>query len=192
MKGASPELWFTADKRRFFVLPTRHELEPGPLTISTLDGTSRHVAADALLPYEITEEQARRGATEELGQTLDELKRGIDERLAELRQQLDEKNRTPVTENTAVTPSTAPALFELLKKLPGVIGNSLSGEGSRVESAKTAMANLQRRLKDAGIELDERFTNFPDRVADLRKNLEKQTAAKKPTTNERPILDKRK
>ena len=28
-----------------------------------------------------------------------------------------------------MTPNAAPALFDLLKKLPGVIGNSLSGDG---------------------------------------------------------------
>jgi hypothetical protein len=163
------ELWFTADRRRFFVLPTQRELDPGPLMISTLGGTVHRVAPADLAPYEITEDQARRWAKDQLGQTLEELKQGIDDRLADLRRQLDEKNKTPVTENTTVTPDAAPALFELLKKLPGVIGNSISGEASRVESAKTAMANLQRQLKEAGIDLDDRFTRFPDRLADLRK-----------------------
>jgi hypothetical protein len=132
-------------------------------------GTCVSVNPEAVGPFEVTEAQAVRWAKDELGQTLDELKHGIDERLADLHRQLDERNRTPVTENTTVTPNATPALFDLLKKLPGVIGNSLSGDTKRVESAKTAMADLQRQLKEAGVDLDERFTKFPDRLAELRK-----------------------
>ena len=146
-------------------------------------GQQRSTDLRSLIPFEITEEQARRWAKEQLGETLDELRGRIDDKLAEFRRQLDEKNRTPVTENTTVTPNAAPALFDLLTKLPGVIGNSLSGEENRVEAAKSAMADLQQRLKDAGIDLDDRLTSFPDRLADLRKDAEEQRAA---TKNEPP------
>jgi hypothetical protein len=162
-------LWFTEDRSRFFLVPDGQAFAPGEFIIKTLTNERETVALERLTPFEITEDQARRWAKDELGYTLDELKHGIDERLADLRRQLDEKNRTPVTENTTLTPSATPALFDLLKKLPGVIGNSLSGDEQRVESAKTAMANLQRELKEAGIDLDERFTKFPDRLAELRK-----------------------
>jgi len=162
-------LWSTSDRSRWFLIKGSVTPPAGSTPIRSLSGESALVDLGWLTPFEVTEDQARRWAKDQLGQTLDELKHGIDERLADLRRQLEEKNRTPVTENTTVTPNAAPALFELLKKLPGVIGNSLSGDEQRVESAKTEMADLQRQLKEAGIDLDERFTNFPDRLAELRK-----------------------
>ena len=118
--------------------------------------------------FDGTESEAQRWANEQLGLALDDLKHGIDERLAELRQRLDERKRAPVTENTTVTPNAVPALFDLLKKLPTVIGNSLSGEHARVESATSTMADLQQQLSDAGIDVGDGFTSFPDRLASLR------------------------
>ena len=182
---SSATLWSMVGGARHFLVPDDFALQPGPLLISNVLGESVWVQPGDLDAFEITEDQARQWAKNELGQTLDELKHGIDERLADLRRQLDEKNETPVTENTTITPNAAPALFDLLKKLPGVIGNSLSGDENRVVTAKTAMADLQKRLKEAGIDLDDRFANFPDRLAELRKDAQDQTA-KKSTTYEPP------
>ena len=179
-------LWTTGDGNRYFLIPDDRTTEPGTLSIKRLDGMLASVSPDWLASFEVTEAEARRIAKDQLGQTLDELKHGIDERLADLRRQLDEKNGTPVTENTTITPNAAPALFDLLKKLPGVIGNSLSGDENRVVTAKTAMADLQKRLKEAGIDLDDRFANFPDRLAELRKDVEDQTARKSATDEPPP------
>jgi hypothetical protein len=162
-------LWRSEDCKRWFLVPDTVAPPTGLVPIRSLFGESAVIDSVWLTAFEVTEDQARRWAKDQLGQTLEELKSGIDEKLADLRRQLDEKNRTPVTEHTTVTPNAGPALFELLKKLPRVIGNSLSGDEKRVESAKTAMARLQRQLKEAGIDLDDRFTNFPDRLAELRK-----------------------
>lgn len=69
--------------------------------------------------------------------------------------------------------ATAPALFDLLKQLPRVIAYSLAHDAQRVEAAKSTMADLQRRLQEAGIDLDQRFTSFPERLAELREELRK-------------------
>jgi hypothetical protein len=55
-----------------------------------------------------------------------------------------------------------------------VIGQSISGDEQRVEAAREKLAELQRRLAESGIDLDERFTGFADRLADLRKETEKK------------------
>jgi len=175
-------LWHSIDRTRWFLLPSDMAFPEGAFKLQNLIGKEALIDANSLTPFEVTEHQARRIAKDQLGETLDELKQGTDEKLAELRRQLDEKDRTPVREDTTVTPNAEPALLDLLKKLPGVIGNSLSGEENRVHAARTAMSDLQRRLKDAGIDLDDRLTSFPDRLADLRKDAEAQRAA----TNEPP------
>lgn len=163
-------IWMTQDHTRFYLIPDSSSLQTGSLVIKSLDGRIAAISNECAGWFEITEEQARRIAKDQLGRTLDQLKLGIDERLAELRNRLDERDRTPVRDDTPLTPNAAPALFEFLRKLPGVIVNSLAHDAQRVESAKTMMADLQRRLNEAGIDLDHRFTAFPERLAQLRED----------------------
>ncbi|HNI67044.1 MAG TPA: hypothetical protein PKV55_03345 [Nitrospira sp.] len=59
------------------------------------------------------------------------MRQGIDGKLAEWREQLDEWNRYPGT-----TP------VDLLELFPTVLGNSLSGEEAHVTSVMDTMANL--------------------------------------------------
>jgi hypothetical protein len=179
-------LWSSTDGKRWFLLAEEQAFPAGAFKVQNLQGSEALIEANWLTPFEITEDHARRIAKDQLSETLDELKHVVDAKLADLRGQLEEKDRAPIRDDTTMTPNAAPALFDLLKQLPGVIGNSLSGEGERVDAAKTAMADLQRRLKDAGIDLDEHLTKFPDRLAGLRRDFAEQRAASKPTTNEAP------
>src|SRR5262245_2785569 len=98
-------MWSTTDGSRYFLIPNHSTLHPGTVEIRNLDGQTKLVELQNLLPFEVTENQACYWAKHELSRTLEELKHGLDERLADLRRQLDEKNRTPVTENTTVTPN---------------------------------------------------------------------------------------
>jgi hypothetical protein len=107
-------------------------------------------------------------AREELGEALDEMKAGIDEVLASARQWLDEKDHKPVADGTDVTPDIGGALWELLRRMPGVIGNSLSRDEERVATARETLAGLDGRLRGAGVDLDDRFSGFADRLAGLR------------------------
>ena len=167
-------LWRTAAlPTRFFIVPEAALSCVGPLTIRDLAHAERRVDPAALAPYEITEEQARRWAKDQFGQTLDELKDGLDERLGELRQKLDEFNRTPVTPGTTMTPDAATAMLDLLKELPGVVARSLSADPARVDAARTTMDRLQERLRAAGIDVDDRFGAFPERLAGLRRSAKK-------------------
>lgn len=169
-------LWRMEGKGRYFLIPEDCTPVPGEAEIVSFDGKSATVADDWLSPFEITEDQAHQWGKDQLGQTLDELKQGIDEKLADWRQQLDELNRRSVSESSAVNRNAGSALVDLLKLFPSVLGNSLSGEETRLDSAKQTMATLQQQLKEAGIDLDDRFTNFPDRLAELRKDYERQRA----------------
>jgi hypothetical protein len=102
-------LWSAADCSRWFLIQGSVAPPVGSTPIKSLSGESAVVDPDWLGPFEVTEDQARCWAKDQLGQTLEELKIGI----------------------------------------------------------------------------DERFTNFPDGVADLRKNLEKQSTAKMHAPGER-------
>jgi hypothetical protein len=161
-------VWSTEDRLRWFLLSSDEVTSRGGLRIRNLEGRTAAVDEDSIAAFEVTEEQARRSAKDQLGRTLDELKVGLDERLAQLRAQLDQFDRTPVKEDTTITPNAAAALFDFVKALPRVIGRSISGDDTRVAAARDAMAELQQRLKEAGIEVDDRVKGFPDRLASLR------------------------
>ena len=91
---------------------------------------------------DVTTDDEVREAREELGRTLEELKAGLDEVLATARERLDEKDHRPVEEDTEVTPDVGGALWELLRRMPGVIGNSISGDEERVGRARETLARL--------------------------------------------------
>lgn len=154
--------------RRYFVTPADADFKRGVTAIVDATGERRSVDLTSVEQFEVTEQDALRWVREELGATLDKLKAGIDEVLAEARRQVDERNHAPVGERTTVTAEAGPALLGLLGKLPSVIGNSLSGDEQRVGEARATLAALQLRLRDAGIKLDDQFTGFAHRLAELR------------------------
>ena len=59
--------------------------------------------------------------------------------------------------------------MDLLTALPRVVGQGLSADETRVAAARETMAELQRRLHAAGVEVDDRLQQFPERLAGLRK-----------------------
>lgn len=171
-------LWTTPDRTSYFLVNDDQVPAPGDFAVARLDGSLCFVSREWILLFQISEAAARVVATEQLGQTLDELKHAIDGKLIDVRQQLDERMREPVSASTTLTPSAAPALLNLLKRLPGLIGQGLSRDKGHVETARTTMADLQRQLKDAGIDLDDRFTRFPDRLSALRDEFEARRRSK--------------
>jgi hypothetical protein len=174
------KLWRTADGARWFLFAVEQQLLPGDLTVAAVDGRVAQVDARWASLHEVGEARGRDWAREQLGQTLEELKQGIDATLEEGRRQIDEFKRTPVADDTTITPGAVPAMFELLKKLPRVIVDSLSGDVDRIDEAREAMVRLQRRLRHAGIDLDQRFSSFPDRLAGLRQEFGERRSGVKP------------
>jgi hypothetical protein len=162
------QLWRTADHGRWFLIPTQSDGPPGALQLRSVDGQETRVHPPWARRFEVSEDEGRAFARAELGETLGELRGGIDGGLARLRERIDEAKRTPVAEGSDVTPDAVPALFELLKALPGLIGNSLSGDVERAGRAKAAAAALEERLKAAGIDVGDRLTAFPARLEGLR------------------------
>lgn len=172
-------LWTTATSERYFLVPPGFSFHPGGLVITNLNGESAEVDVNNVVPFEITEDQARQWAREQLGQALGEVRSAVDEKFAEWRKRLDEFNQTPHGKNSGVTPDAASGLLDLLKQLPGVVGNGLSGDEQRVDAARNIMAGLRQRLKESGINLGDEFGSFPDRLAALRRETEQELEARR-------------
>jgi hypothetical protein len=164
----APILWRDVGARRFFLLPDEHVPAAGALTITNLLGVERSVDPNAVVPFEVNEEQAHRWARNELSEALGELKRGIDACFEDMRRELREQKRQPISEKSAVTAEAGPVLLDFLKALPRVIGQSLSGDPKRVDTARDTLAHLQKSLQDSGIDVDDRVGNFADRIASIR------------------------
>lgn len=167
-------LWRTGDDARWFIVPDDTPRSPGSLMIHAPAGDLASVDPAWVQRYEVTEAEGRAWAQEEFGHVLDELRRQIDEKLIAGRRAVDSAKRTPVSPDSAVTPDAVPALFDLARKLPGVILESLSRDTTRIDDAKARMASLKQRLAEAGIDLNQGLTDFPERLAGLRSDFERE------------------
>lgn len=153
--------WHTTDSGRTFLVPDDFTFCPGSLCIHNRLGRRERVDPESIAAFEVNDAQAVRLARDQLGETLTQVRSEIEGRLADIRQSLSARNQRQV--NSA----TAPALLDFFKALPGVIGQSLSGEDERVDAARDTMARLQQRLRDAGIDVDDRVQDFVDRIASI-------------------------
>ncbi len=176
----SGSLWRSEDRKRHFLLPDGFAPVQGPLQLRSLMDETLAVAPESVACFEMTEAQVQRWARGTLGDTLTELKRGLDDTFAEWRRKLDIAERTPSGQPTGATQATAPALLDLLRALPGVVGQSLSRDPSRVAVARQTMTTLQHRLRESGIDVDDRVGNFADRIASIRE--EAESAGNKPAS----------
>jgi len=168
----SEQLWRTEDHARWFIIPDVDRPRPGTLALRALSGEEVGVDPDWARRYEVAEAEGRAFAKEEFGYTLDEVKRRVDAKLAAMREDIDAAKHAPVAPDSPITPNAVPALVALVAKLPRVIVDSLSGEPARVEKAGGELAALKQRLVAAGIDIDDRLTQFPDRLAALRRRFE--------------------
>jgi hypothetical protein len=176
MASSEFELWTIAERLRYFLVPSAHTFKSGPAIIRTPAGRYASVDSESLAAFEVTEEQARRWAKGEFGDTLEQLKLGLDSKLKEVSQQLYAAAASPAADSGAVTPDAGAALLDFLRSLPGVVGQSLSGEQRRVSAARGTAARLEQRLNDAGVGLQGNFSKFAERLASLRQDLGDQSA----------------
>jgi hypothetical protein len=165
----SSTIWKTTDPNRYFIVPDDLTPVAGDLEIRNLMGEPRHADPEWLTPYEITEAQAHLLARDQLAHTLGELKTNIDAGLAKFRAQLEAKDRNPIDPSSRITPNATTAILDFFTALPRVVGQGISGDETRVAAARETMAELQRRLKESGVEVDDRLQEFPARLAGLRK-----------------------
>jgi hypothetical protein len=174
-------LWRSEDRRRWFLVPANEAPPQGDLPIrSATDGATALVDRGWAARFETSEEEGRDWAKVELGATLGELKKGIDVGLAGIRQRLDEAERRPVSEGSPIALGAGPALLELLKSLPRVVLDSLSGNSARIDEARDASAEIEGRLGEAGLDLGGGLSKFPDRLAGLRRDFAYRKADEPP------------
>jgi uncharacterized damage-inducible protein DinB len=143
------------------------------MNIRSLTNQVYSVDPEWISAFAVTEEEARRWAKEELGHSLDELKQVIDDKLADWRRQLNNFKQSSMAPGSAVTLETATAFFDFLKQLPRVVRESISGDETRLESARVTMAELENRFEQAGLDATDRVKSFPDRLAKLQKGVNK-------------------
>lgn len=165
-------LWRTTDRHRHFIIPDAEPRHGGDLALRSLAGDSLDVDSQWARRFEVTEAEARAWAREEFGFVLEQLRHRIDARLARERASLDQARHSPVAPGSVVTPDAVPATFELLRKLPRAILESLSGDPARVAEAKDELTAVERRLAAAGVGVTPKLGVFPSRLAALRQGFE--------------------
>src|SRR4051812_6113097 len=103
-------LWTTHARTRHFIVPDDAELPPGSFELRTSTGRERAADEAALLPYEVTEDEARAWAREQLGAVFGELRGQTLDFVERLRQQtaeMREENRRSWGQAVAGAPPEA-------------------------------------------------------------------------------------
>ena len=90
-------LWSTPDHVRHFLLSDDADLPTGDFVLRTVVGRQKEVSEDAVLSYEVSEEEAKAWLKEQLGEVLGEAKT----RLVDFAQKLREKTAEMRIENEA-------------------------------------------------------------------------------------------
>jgi hypothetical protein len=110
-------LYTTPDRTRHFLIPDDAALPPGDLLLRTSTGRERAVAEAAVAEYEVTEEEAREWAKEQLGEVFGEMRGrilGFTDRLKQRTAEIREENRRTAEEGMADAP---PEVREALGRL---------------------------------------------------------------------------
>lgn len=125
------------DRARHFILPDDAELAPGGLALRTSTGRERTVDEAAVLPYEVTEEEARAWAKAQLGEVFGEIREqtlGFVERLRQKTAAMREENRRTWDQAVADAPpevrEAGAHLRDLLKDLGATLRQAAREHGA--------------------------------------------------------------
>jgi hypothetical protein len=109
MTAPEEKLWRTTDRSHHFLIPGSVRPPAGTLTIRSLTGEELTADESWLRRFEVSEQEARKWAKNELGEALGEMKSEIDAGLADARAALEALRHAPVAEDTDITPDAVPA-----------------------------------------------------------------------------------
>jgi hypothetical protein len=78
-------LWANPMRSRFFLVPDEHPLPPGDFVLRTITGREQRVNSAALVPFEVSEEQAKEWLKDEFGKMLDSARGAVNRFVEKLR-----------------------------------------------------------------------------------------------------------
>lgn len=139
--------WTTQDRARHFIIPDDAELAPGELALRTATGRERSVEESAVAPFEVTEEEARAWAKEQLGAVFGELRGQTLDFVQKLRQktaEMREENRRTWEQAVADAPpevrEAGSQLRDMLKDLGATLRRAAREHGYDPDAADSADA----------------------------------------------------
>jgi len=166
--NADFDLWRSADLARWFLFAAGDELPSGDLAITAFDGREACVDARWASLHEVGEGEGREWAREALGDALASVRARVEHRIAEARAETKAARAAPVTPGSEIAPEAVPALLSLMRSLPGVLRDGLSGDPQRVGEAEARLGEIQTRLNRSGIAVGDRLAGFAKRLDGLR------------------------
>ena len=136
-------VWTDPDRTRYFLLPDSLSLACGPFAIRAPLGKKQSVDPSSLLPYELSEQQAKVWVASEITGLLEAIPQG------------------PIDAGPKIL-----AAAHMVRVLPGLIRDSTKN----LLRARRTGQELDRLLAAAGIETHSAFSDLPDRIAALSKD----------------------
>ena len=77
MKKASASVWTDRDSEYYYIIPEDVDVIEGSFLLKTVTGKERFVDEDSVLPFKVTEEEAKEWLKEQVNQVLDEAKQAF-------------------------------------------------------------------------------------------------------------------
>ena len=164
-------LWSHSDKTRQFLIPDTLQLPPGDYMLRTATEREQRVDPAALIPYEVSAEQAQAWAKAQLGEVTGRLGAGLREALFGSQGAKDDARTEGDTESSPTpgldlladitgTPrerfdgdyrAVGRALRDYFKDMAETAGDALSGETQREDTARRRMRGWAETLREHGI-----------------------------------------
>lgn len=132
-------IWTDPNRARYFLLPDSLTLPAGPYSIRAPLGKRQTVDPDSLLPYELSEQQAKVWLASEITGLLD-----------------------AIPKEPSQTGEKILAAGHLVRQLPDLIRQSK--DPRTLPAARESGATLDKLLSTAGIESHSAFAQLPDRI----------------------------
>lgn len=197
-------LWSDLPRTRHFLIPDGQELPPGDFVLHTVTGRQQQVEAEAMAPFEVTQEEAKAWLKGQFGQIIDKAKGAVLEALRQGQARPADFDVQPEEESTSgkpspVPPSSSPGLTLLsalsgepmetlrtdpksvsrairgvLAELGGIFDDATAPEEARVEVARGRVRSLRMTLLQHGLPVSDKLEDLPDRIREAFRSAERR------------------
>lgn len=143
----SMTLWSHRPQDRHFLIPDDADVPPGPFELRTVVGRQQSVEEDAVLPYEVTRDEAKAWLKEQMAEVVDEAKGAL---LGFLRKA--QEAASPAPEGAASAADTAPEAADTAPEAADRIAERLRSVGQELRAVLDsgfAEGDVQRRRAQA-------------------------------------------
>lgn len=175
-------LWINANQNKYFLIPINEMILNGDFLISTILGEQKSININALIPFQITEIEAKQYLETEIQQGLENVEIPLVEIIeSSLLQKTQIANDEEfiiglISKLTNASPgeiTNNPELAKLglekfIQQFKEILDNSLTDNSSQLQQSHQQIQPLQNVFIEHGIDMGDLLTKFPENLQKIR------------------------